>query len=227
VRPGRYQEIMKRRLALLSVLVLPVVATAACSSTGGGTPAAGSSTPAGTSSIGTASPSPSSSPTKAGSPTPSKSPTATTAQAAGTPRCHTGDLSLKIGTGGGAAGTEYENLVFTNKSGHKCTLYGYPGVSWVAGDNGTQVNAPFERDGGTKHTITLAARGTGHAVLATAATGTYPDDKCKPVKARGFRIYPPDETASIFVSQPQTVCSAKGVGLGRVQPISAGPGSAG
>ena len=142
----------------------------------------------------------------------------------GTPRCHTGDLSLKMGLGDAAAGTYHNNLVFTNKSGHKCTLYGYPGVSWVTGNNGAQVNDPFERNAGTKKTITLSPGGQAHAVLITHAAPNFPTDKCKPVDVRGYRVYPPDETASIFVSSPQEECSIKGVNLGQVRPIESGPG---
>jgi hypothetical protein len=47
-----------------------------------------------------------------------------------------------------------------------------------------------------------------------------PADACDPVAVRGFRVYPPDETTSVFVSQPQTACSAKGKGVGGVAPIT-------
>jgi hypothetical protein len=132
-----------------------------------------------------------------------------------------------MGTGDAAAGTYHTDLVFTDKSKHSCTLYGYPGVSWVTGDNGTQVNDPFQRNAGTKKTITLAPGGQAHAVLITHSAPNYPTEKCNPVSVRGYRIYPPDETASIFVSSPQTECSIKGVNLGQVLPISSGPGRPG
>jgi hypothetical protein len=144
-----------------------------------------------------------------------------------TSRCHSSDLSLKIGTGGAGAGTYHTNLVLTDKSTHSCTLYGYPGVSWVAGDNGTQVNDPFERESGTKKTITLKPGGVAHVVLVTHSALAYPTEKCKPVQVRGLRIYPPDETASIFLSRPTTECSAKGVNLGQVEPAASGPGEEG
>jgi hypothetical protein len=44
------------------------------------------------------------------------------------------------------------------------------------------------------------------------------------VAIRGFRVYPPDETAAVFVSQPQQACSVAGHGVGRVQPIASGIG---
>ena len=167
--------------------------------------------------------------TATGGPSPSRGGTSSSQSTAanGTARCHTGDLSVKTGASDGAAGTYHTDLVFTDKSGHKCTLYGYPGVSWVAGDNGTQVNDPFARGSGTKKTVTLAPGGQAHAVLVTHAALNFPAATCKPVDVRGYRVYPPDETASIFVSAPGKQCSAKGVNLGQVLPIASGPGQSG
>jgi hypothetical protein len=211
---------MKRLLPLLAV---PAFLLAGCSGSTSPTaspttaaPSAAASTPSATTGVGSA-PATSSGSTAGGS----------GQGAAGTTRCHSGDLSLKFGKGDAAAGTYHENLVFTNKSGHSCTLYGYPGVSWVTGTGGTQVNDPFQRNAGTKKTITLAAGGQAHAVVITHAALDYPTDKCKPVTTRGYRVYPPDETAAIFVSQPEKQCSAKGVNLGQVLPIESGPGAEG
>ncbi|NMO52621.1 DUF4232 domain-containing protein [Actinoplanes sp. TBRC 11911] len=141
-------------------------------------------------------------------------------------RCHTADLSLTLGRGSAAAGTQHQFLVFTNKSGQPCTLYGYPGVSWVAGDQGTQVNDPFQRiDPDHRTHLTLAPGQQANAVLVTHTAENYPAATCKPVPVRGFRVYPPDETAAVFVAQASTACSVHGVGLAQVQPLTAGPGS--
>jgi len=193
---------------LLPILAVPAFLLAACSSgTGSSASATPETTTPGTTTTATVEPSPD--------------------KTTGTPRCHTGDLSVKTGTGDGAAGTYHTDLVFTDKSDHRCTLYGYPGVSWVTGDNGTQVNDPFERSSGTKRTITLSPGGQAHAVLVTHAALNYPADKCKPVDVRGYRVYPPDETAAVFVSAPGKQCSVKGTNLGQVQPLASGPGRSG
>jgi hypothetical protein len=205
---------MKR---LLPILAVPAFLLAGCSAgtdTTASSPA--SSTPSATATTPASDPSPSS-----GS---SSGTTGQPAAGTGTARCHTGDLSAKMGTGDGGAGTYHTNLVFTDKSDHKCTLYGYPGVSWVTGDNGTQVNSPFERSSGTKKTITLSPGGQAHAVLVTHAALNFSADKCKPTDVRGYRIYPPDETAAIFVSLPSKQCSVKGTNLGQVLPIAGGAG---
>jgi hypothetical protein len=215
---------MKRIPIILTAPIAASVLLAGCSSgtqTGAAPATPATSAPAAESAGTNPSPTPSSTGTKTATSTGSTT-------SPGTTRCHSGDLSLKLGSGGGAAGTQYENLVFTNKANHTCTLYGYPGVSWVTGDNGTQVNDPFERNSTTaKKTIKLAPGAHAHAVLATHAAELFDKTKCKPESVRGLRIYPPDETASIFVSQPGTACSAKGVNLGSVQAIASGVGDEG
>jgi hypothetical protein len=156
---------------------------------------------------------------------PASTGTATAGLGSSPERCHTGDLSVKTGTGGAAAGTYHTDLVFTDRSDRRCTLEGYPGVSWVTGDNGTQVNDPFERGSGVKKTITLSPGGQAHAVLVTHNALNYPADKCQPIDVRGYRVYPPDETAAIFVSAPGKQCSAKGTNPGQVRPITSGAGT--
>ena len=152
----------------------------------------------------------------------------TTAGGTTTGRCHTRDLKVFIAPepGGGAAGTSYESLVFRNVSPRACTLYGYPGVSFVAGDRGTQVGDPFTRGEGTKTTIRLTPAGTAHATLGIVDARNFDPAVCKPETVRGLRVYPPDETAAVFVSRPQTACSAKGIGRGQVLPIAAGSSGA-
>jgi hypothetical protein len=67
--------------------------------------------------------------------------------------------------------------------------------------------------------------GAADAVLATHAVQIYPIAECKPVAVRGLRVYPPDETAAVFIAGNTTACSVNGVGRGRVRPLAAGPGS--
>lgn len=212
---------MKRYLPLLAA---PALILAGCSASNGSTAAPA---PSATSA---AAPSPSDTTATTGPPATGSTTSAASSSGSGagtTTRCHTADLSLKFADGTGAAGTDHVNLVFTNKSGHTCTLYGYPGVSWVTGDSGTQVNDPLERVSGTKKTITLSSGAQAHTVVITHVAENYPADKCKPVPIRGYRIYPPEETAAIFVSQPGTECSIKGVNLGQIKPIESGAGARG
>jgi Protein of unknown function (DUF4232) len=143
-------------------------------------------------------------------------------------RCHTSELKVTVAAdeGGGAAGSNYESLVFTNAGKRTCTIYGYPGVSYVAGDQGTQINDPFQRTAASnKKTISLKPGAAGHATIGIPNYQNYPAADCKASDIRGFRVYPPDETASVFVSQPMKACTVKGKGVGLVYPIVAGGGA--
>jgi hypothetical protein len=217
-----YHASMKRTTILL--FTAPVLLAAGCSGGGGGPGTGTSSAPAAapTASSTTAAPTPTTSSTTA-----APTATATVSGSGGgkpaTSRCHTGDLALKPGEAGGAAGTVYQALVFTNTSSRTCTLYGYPGVSWVAGDKGTQVGDPFQRDGTHKKvTVTLKPGQAAHTILQLPSAGNYDPAQCKPVSVRGLRVYPPDETASVFVKLPSKECSAKGVNTDTVWTITPG-----
>jgi hypothetical protein len=152
---------------------------------------------------------------------PSSPATSTPVQSA---RCHTGELkaTARAGPGGGAAGSEYVWLVFTNVSGRTCTLYGYPGVSWVTGPSGQQVNDPVQRRTDvTPARVVLTPGGVAHAQVRHANPEMYGPD-CHPVRVAGFRVYPPDETAPVFVPWANQACSVQGVNVGEVWPIAAG-----
>lgn len=139
-------------------------------------------------------------------------------------RCHTGELKVtaQAAPGGGAAGSEYVWLVFTNVSAGTCTLYGYPGVSWVTGPSGQQVNDPTGRmTNVTPARVVLAPQASGHAVVHHAQPGVY-EPACHAVDVAGFRVYPPDETASVFVPWAAHACSTTGVNIGAVSPILPG-----
>ncbi|MEU7867133.1 DUF4232 domain-containing protein [Dactylosporangium sp. NPDC049140] len=146
--------------------------------------------------------------------------TATSSQSV---RCHTNELKVAVQTapGGGAQGSEYVWLVFTNVSGRTCSLYGYPGVSWVTGASGSQVNDPARRTGVAPARVVLAPGAVAHAQVRYGKPEMY-GEECQLAAVAGFRVYPPDETAAVFVPLAGRACSAKGVGVAEVWPIVAG-----
>jgi hypothetical protein len=137
-------------------------------------------------------------------------------------RCRTGDVRVTTmaAPGGGAMGNVYTWLVFTNTSATACTLYGFPGVSYVTGPAGSQVNDPASRSG-TPSKVTLAPRQAAHAQLHTGQPEAFPDT-CKPVPVAGYRVYLPDETTAVFVPAAMRQCSTKGVNATTVSPITPG-----
>ena len=132
--------------------------------------------------------------------------TATTAAALTS--CATNMLTATLGNGNGAAGTIYYHLVFSNKSSRTCTIQGYPGVSFVDGA-GHQIGAPVPRDtnspvGGV---ITLGPGSSAGAVFALKDAYVGSVAGCMPTNASGLRVYPPNETAALFVPAPLQVCA--------------------
>ncbi|BCW69599.1 hypothetical protein NicSoilB8_06430 [Arthrobacter sp. NicSoilB8] len=140
---------------------------------------------------------------------------------AGTPLCTAGSLTATTdSTGGGAAGSVYMQLIVTNSGTGTCLLKGYAGVSLTAGADGEPIGAAATRDDSTPVTDVLLAPGkAGAATLRYTQAANYPD--CTRTPAAGFRVYPPDDTASLFIAQPLDACSNTEINLltiGAFQP---------
>ncbi|MEV4311338.1 DUF4232 domain-containing protein [Actinocrispum sp. NPDC049592] len=186
-----------------------LVLLAACSQT---TPNAGPSVP----DITTSSPSASAPLPETPSDTPAQSPTSEAAGAPAPPpqqatggvgECKAADLSLSLGQGDAAAGTVYRPIIFSNKSGRTCTMQGFPGVSYVTGDDGHQVGPAAERVGAKGPVITLAPNGRAQAPVGFVQVRNFDTNVCRPTETRGLRIYPPHDTASMFLPLPGTGCA--------------------
>lgn len=176
----------------------------------------------GTGGSGTTSGSPSSSPTGSVSPNPSASPApsgpatspSSTAPSSAAPGlCKSASLKPGIdSTGGGAAGSVYQKLILTNSGTQACILKGYPGVSLVAAPTGAPLGAPADRDPAKPPAELILKPGeSGSAVLRYTQAGLYPD--CKRVPATGFRVYPPEDTGSVFIAQQREACSNEAIKL--------------
>jgi hypothetical protein len=211
---------IRRTLQAATCLAVPLLLAttlAACSSGGTGKPAAQQGSPA-VSGSETAPPQPSESATGSESPAPGES----TPGGAGN-RCAAGQLAVSVEAGDSGAGQLGVNLVFGNTSSSPCTMRGYPGVSFMTGDAGQQVNDPARRAAGaTVATVTLAAGGSAHAMVRLVQTGNFDESSCRPVQIAGFRIYPPDDTAALFARSAQQACSVKGTGVPEIYPVAPG-----
>ncbi|MDX6553944.1 MAG: hypothetical protein QOD86_139 [Miltoncostaeaceae bacterium] len=143
------------------------------------------------------------------------------ASAAPTPACTTAHLVLWLNTaeGGGAAGTSYHQLTFTNL-GPACRLAGYPGVSAVD-LAGHQVGRAAARDRGTSaHAVVLKRGASAVATLGIGTAANYPASTCRPVTAAGLRVYPPNQRASKVVPFPFSSCSRTGPTILTVRPVA-------
>ena len=149
---------------------------------------------------------PSASPTSSGSPSGS-APPATAPPVAGPGLCKAAGLTAATdASGGGAAGSVFMKLNLINSGAEPCILRGFAGVSLAADAAGAPIGAPATRDEATAPADVLLAPGqTGSAVLRYTQAGNYPE--CTMVDAAGYRIYPPEDTASLFLPQPTKACS--------------------
>jgi hypothetical protein len=119
-----------------------------------------------------------------------------------TPECKPGGLRLSFGDGDAGMSQQHRALRFTNVSSTSCVIVGFPGVSYVAGDKGAQVGAPAVRSGKIGAQITLKPGQVASTVISSVDVGVFDPSVCKPTSVRGYRIYPPDSTASMFIALP-------------------------
>jgi hypothetical protein len=127
--------------------------------------------------------------------------------AAGPGECKAADLSLSIGQGDAAAGTAYRPVIFSNHSSRTCTMQGFPGISYVTGDDGHQVGPAAVRVGDKGPVLTLAPNDRAQAQVGFTQVRNFETGVCKPTDTRGLRIYPPHDTASMFLPLPGTGCA--------------------
>jgi hypothetical protein len=231
---------MTRHLAakggLAATGVLASVLLTACGGLSGTPSAAGSST--GSTTTTTTTPNGSAVPSQSttgpaprtGAPGASTAAPAASAGAPGTPartgECRSADLKVTVGGSDGAAGHIFQQLVFTNAGSTTCVIVGFPGVSYVTGDNGAQVGAPAVRDGAIGPQVTLRPGQVASATVAETNIGVFDPAVCKPTPTRGFRVYPPDETHSVFVATNGMGCAGNPPDPQlRVRTIVPGPGA--
>lgn len=123
-----------------------------------------------------------------------------TSPAGSAPTCPTGQLSVRLGNGGAAAGTAYRPIVFTNHGSSSCALRGYPGVAFVAPATGGQVgSAALHNPQQPVTTILLAPASSASALLGIGTYQNYPPKQCLSHPVSGLRIYPPGNTATAYV----------------------------
>ncbi|TWF81477.1 uncharacterized protein DUF4232 [Pseudonocardia hierapolitana] len=122
-------------------------------------------------------------------------------------RCTTGELSVSLGDGGAAAGSVYRPLIFTNTGSHTCELRGFPGVSYIAGEDGHQVGPAAAMSGERGGQVPIPPGGTVRAQLQLVNVQNFDPADCHPVPVGGLRVYPPGDTASLFVQMDGTGCS--------------------
>lgn len=161
--------------------------------------------------------------------TPAASPQMSSGQGGGSglTACTTSSLNVTVDTSqsGAAAGSTYLPIDFTNSSGRACSMYGFPGVSFVTGRGGSQIGAAAARNRGFSSVpVTLAAHGSAHAWLQVAEAGNYPASTCHMVTATWLQVFPPGNRVPAYVSHTFSACSSAKANLLTVMPVRSGMG---
>lgn len=137
----------------------------------------------------------------------------------GVPRCGDSDVQVSQKDGGGAAGHLSLLLVFTDVSGHDCSLQGYPGASLLGPDGKDLLDAdrtPTGYSGGaiglkSPPTLVLHANGTASAVVewSDVPTGSGPNGGCAVPNPASLAVTPPNTkaTSTIALAAKSEVCS--------------------
>jgi len=134
---------------------------------------------------------------------------------------------VRLGPGNGAAGSTYYPIEFTNASSVACTLYGYPGVSFVTGSGAQAGAAATEDPTYPRALVTLAPGAAAHATLRVTNAANYPDSACQPVTVHRLKVYPPGETRPVYLSLKATACTSTSVQILSVPTVRPGNGLAG
>lgn len=208
---------LRVRLAVVGVGILGVLAAGGCASTNDGAvdsspSASGTADPTRASS--SPSPSQSSPATTGGSPVRTESSASSESAAAepSTPKCTNADLKAGYRATDSGAGSRFGEITLTNVSDRACALGGFGGLSYVGGDDGTQIGAPAVRKGSWR-TVIMKPGQVAVSEIAESTAENYPASKCRPTKVDGFRVYVPDSYDSQFVRHETTGCADKNVSL--------------
>jgi Protein of unknown function (DUF4232) len=112
-------------------------------------------------------------------------------------RCHTSDLSGRLGFIQGAAGSRFGPLVLKNRSHHTCTLFGYVGGQ-LYDAAGRPIPTRIVRDRSRpEHTVTVAPGHSAFAELHWSAILSGATRSCP--LPRAFAVTPPDERTQLRV----------------------------
>jgi hypothetical protein len=138
-----------------------------------------------------------------------------------TQACANGTLQVKLRGEEGYAGGVDRAINFTNTSSAACTLYGYPGVSLVSSAHAQIGLAAKRTTTAPVEVVTLGPGATGHAQLQIADALNFPTSTCSPAQAADLRVYPPNQTAAVFLPDRSQGC-AQPVQVLFVGPVQSG-----
>lgn len=137
-------------------------------------------------------------------------PAAPTPSATAAPACATSALLVRLGVAQGYAGGVDYVIDFTNQSGAACTMYGYPGVSLVTGPPYAQIGLAAQRDATAPvKLVALIPGAMATAELQVVDAHNFSPQTCRPVSATHLRVYPPNQTAPVYLATTSFGCAER------------------
>ena len=115
--------------------------------------------------------------------------------------CATAALRLSLGQGDSGAGHHYVPIRFTN-TGAPCSISGYPGVSYYAGNDRHQVGDAAVREPGAVPRLVLHRGESAWAWVDQINIDVYDPAPCGPTPVTGLRVYPPGNTVPVLLPEP-------------------------
>lgn len=161
-------------------------------------------------------------------PSPASTPARTSDQApssaAGVAVCDYGQLYIEaaVPLGGGAAGSRYIDLTFTNTGSAPCSISGYPAVHYVD-SAGQQIGASAANASELSSSGGVLAPGESlTAILRETRAGLYAD-RCQSVAATGYSIQAPGASQALVLNFASEACSNPAVSQLTVGAVGAAP----
>jgi Protein of unknown function (DUF4232) len=115
---------------------------------------------------------------------------------------------LGLGNGGGAAGTTFYPVEFSNIGRRTCTLFGFPGISAVS-ISGRQIGGAASHRG-RRRLVVLRPGGTAHVILGIIDAGNIA--RCSLRPGASLKIFAPGQAAATVIpSFTFTACANKSV----------------
>lgn len=126
---------------------------------------------------------------------------------ASAPMCHNRDLRTSYVYSDSGMSHRYGWIMMRNRSAHTCTVFGFPGVSYVGDGNGTQIGAPAVRVGPRPRTVTLAPGLRARAAISEVNVQVYDARVCRPHRVDGFRVYVPGSFLAQYIPHRTMGCA--------------------
>ncbi len=117
--------------------------------------------------------------------------------------CSASQLQISAGSGQGATGNWAFPIIFRNISDKVCSLYGYPGVSWLTA-SGAVIGIPARQVHDPASPASTVDLSPGLSAYAAVMVPTFANQQlagCRSVRAARIRVYAPGSTSAALITR--------------------------